>query len=52
MKQYDLLSLQRLNAPYAQQLKEAAARVIDSGWYLRGAETEAFEQEMASYLGV
>lgn len=43
MKQYDLLSLQRLNAPYAQQLKEAAARVIDSGWYLRGAETEAFE---------
>ena len=51
MKQYNLLSLQRLNAPYAHELKEAAARVIDSGWYLRGKETEAFESEMAAYLG-
>lgn len=51
MKTYDLLSLQQLNAPYAQELKEAACRVIDSGWFLRGAETEAFEQEMATYLG-
>ena len=52
MKNYSLLSLQQLNARYAHQLKEAACRVIDSGWYLRGAETEAFEHEMASYLGV
>ena len=52
MKTYDLLSLQQLNAPYAQELKEAACRVIDSGWYLRGTETEAFEHEMAAYLGI
>lgn len=51
MKQYNLLSLQRLNEPYAERLKEAAAKVIDSGWYLRGTETETFEKEIATYLG-
>ena len=50
MKHYDILSLQELHAPYNTQLKEAACRVIDSGWYLRGKETEAFEQEMATFL--
>lgn len=49
---YNLLSLQQLNKPHADRLKEAAARVIDSGWYLRGAETEAFESEVAEYLDV
>ena len=52
MKNYTLLSLQELNAPYTQQLKEAACRVIDSGWFLRGAETEAFEREMADFLDI
>ena len=52
MKNYSLLSLQQLNAPYAQELKAAACRVIDSGWFLRGAETEAFEREMASFLDI
>lgn len=48
---YPLLSLQQLNGPYAEQLKEAAVRVIESGWYLHGAETDAFEREMGAYLG-
>lgn len=52
MKSYELLSLQKLNSRYADELKEAACRVIDSGWYLRGEETDAFEREMALYLGV
>lgn len=52
MKRYELLSLQRLNAPYAEQLKAAAARVIDSGWYLRHDETLALEREMVAYLDV
>lgn len=52
MKHYNLLSLQQLNAPYADKIKEAVARVIDSGWYLRGKESEAFENEMASFLNV
>lgn len=50
-KRYPLLSLQQLNEPYAGQLKEAAARVIESGWYLHGAEIDAFEREMGAYLG-
>lgn len=52
MKSYELLSLQKLNSRYADELKEAACRVIDSGWYLRGEETDALEHEMALYLGV
>jgi dTDP-3-amino-2,3,6-trideoxy-4-keto-D-glucose/dTDP-3-amino-3,4,6-trideoxy-alpha-D-glucose/dTDP-2,6-dideoxy-D-kanosamine transaminase len=31
---------------------EAAARVIDSGWFALGVEVESFESEFASYLGV
>lgn len=52
MEHYELLSLQRLNAPYAQDIKDAISRVIDSGWYLRGQETERFENEMSAYLQV
>lgn len=51
MKQYSLLSLQQLNHRYADRLKEAAARVIDSGRYLHGSETEALERELCSFLG-
>ena len=48
---YPFLDLARLNAPYADRLKEAAARVIDSGRFLHGPETHAFERELAAYLG-
>ena len=51
MKEYSLLSLKELNAPYASQIKEAISRVVDSGWFLRGSETEAFEHEMATFMG-
>ena len=44
--------LQAVNARYAEALKAAAARVIDSGWYILGAELEAFEREFADYCGV
>ena len=33
------------------QIDDAIARVLDSGWYLLGRETEAFEQAFASYVG-
>jgi dTDP-4-amino-4,6-dideoxygalactose transaminase len=45
------LDLQKINAQYADQLKEAAARVIDSGWYLLGKETEIFERKLANFIG-
>jgi dTDP-4-amino-4,6-dideoxygalactose transaminase len=46
------LSLKEVNAGYADELKAAAARVIDSGWYVLGGELAAFEQEFAAWCGV
>ncbi len=46
------LDLQKINAQYASELKEAAARVIDSGWYLLGNEVKNFETNLANYVGV
>ncbi len=46
------LDLQALNAQYEKELKAAAARVIDSGWYLLGKELTTFEQNYASFCGV
>jgi len=45
------LDLQKINAQYEQELKNAAIRVIDSGWYLMGKELETFEQNYASFCG-
>lgn len=46
------LDLQKINAQYAAELKEATARVIDSGWYLLGNELKTFERNLAEYIGV
>jgi dTDP-4-amino-4,6-dideoxygalactose transaminase len=46
------LSLKDVNARYADELKAAVARVIDSGWYVLGVELAAFEREFAAYCGV
>lgn len=45
------LSLKDITAKYADEIHEAALRVIDSGWYLQGMENELFEQHYAEYLG-
>lgn len=45
------LDLQKINAQYKQELKDAAVRVIDSGWYLLGKELETFEQNYALFCG-
>ena len=45
------LSLRDVTALHAEEIKEAARRVIDSGWYLQGKENEAFEQHYAEYIG-
>ena len=36
---------------HADEIREAARRVIDSGWYLQGKENELFEQHYAEYIG-
>ena len=51
MKEYPFQRLADTNARFAERLKEAACRVIDSGWYLMGPETKAFEEELALFLG-
>ncbi|MFO3704188.1 DegT/DnrJ/EryC1/StrS family aminotransferase [Xanthomonas codiaei] len=45
------LDLRATNARYANELKAAAARVIDAGWYVLGQELAAFEDEFARYCG-
>ena len=45
------LDLTALNAQYRDELVEAATRVIDSGWYIKGKEVSAFEEEFATYCG-
>jgi len=45
------LDLKAINAQYRDELVQACARVIDSGWYIQGAEIKAFEQEFAEYCG-
>jgi dTDP-4-amino-4,6-dideoxygalactose transaminase len=45
------LDLQKINAQYAAELKQAASEVIDSGWFLMGEKLSNFEKEMSQYIG-
>ena len=47
----EFLSLKSVTGKYADEIHEAVRRVVDSGWYLQGAENEAFEKEYAGYIG-
>ncbi|ANU37733.1 DegT/DnrJ/EryC1/StrS family aminotransferase [Vibrio scophthalmi] len=46
------LDLKAINASYERELKEACAKVIDSGWYILGTEVEEFESRFAQYCAV
>lgn len=45
------LDLKTINVQYRAELLDAASEVIDSGWYVRGGQVEAFEHEFANYCG-
>lgn len=45
------LDLQRKNKLLEKELKEAASRVIESGWYLLGDELKKIENEYADFCG-
>lgn len=45
------LDLQKINAQHRCELKEACARVIDSGWYIQGIEVKDFEKDFSTYCG-
>ena len=46
------LDLRAVHASIRDELHAAAARVIDSGWYVLGPELEAFEDDFAGLCGV
>lgn len=46
------LDLKRLHEDIREPLEAAFRRVVDSGWFVLGAEVEAFEAEFAQYCGV
>jgi dTDP-4-amino-4,6-dideoxygalactose transaminase len=48
----DFLNLKLANARFEREIRDAVHRVIDSGWYVLGEETLAFENEFAAYCGV
>ena len=43
--------LRRVHEPIRREIDAAIARVLDSGWFLRGREVEAFENEWAEFCG-
>lgn len=45
------LDLKAVNATYAEEIEEAVLRATRSGWYLRGEETQRFEEAYAEYIG-
>ena len=46
------LDIQKINSQYTDELKKAAAEVIDSGWFLQGERVITFERQLSDYLGV
>ena len=51
MKTIPFLSLKDVTALRGVEIKEAVTRVVNSGWYLQGAENEKFEKDYAEYIG-
>ena len=49
--QVPFLSLHDVTMMHGDEIREAARRVIDSGWYLQGEENARFEQHYAEYIG-
>ncbi len=45
------LSLKEITGLHSEEINEAVARVVSSGWYLQGEENEKFEKDYASYIG-
>lgn len=46
------LDLRKITEAFEPELSQAIQKVIQSGWFLYGSETQLFEQEFADYCGV
>ncbi|MGM9709975.1 MAG: DegT/DnrJ/EryC1/StrS family aminotransferase [Prevotella sp.] len=45
------LDLKRINDMHADEIRQAASAVIDSGWYLQGEAVARFEHDYAAFIG-
>ena len=45
------LDLKKITNKYSVEIHEAVSGVIDSGWFLQGKETDAFEKNYSDYIG-
>lgn len=48
---YPFLNLATVNAPYLDEIKQAVAHVLESGWYIGGPEVEGFERDLGAFIG-
>lgn len=46
------LDLKKVNERFRSELDASVQRLLDSGWYLLGKETEKFEADFSAYCGV
>ena len=44
------LDLKSVTAQHGSEISEAVQRVVESGWYLQGAENKAFCEEFANFI--
>lgn len=51
MPNIPFLSLKDVTALHSAEINEAVSRVVNSGWYLQGAENEKFEKDYAKFIG-
>ena len=51
MNNIPYLSLQAVTAMHIDEIQDAIARVVRSGWYLQGEANAKFEKEYADYIG-
>lgn len=49
--QVSFLSLKEITALHGDEYKAAVNRVVESGWYLQGAENARFEKNYAAFIG-
>lgn len=47
----NFLDLEKITAKYSDEIQNAVAKVVNSGWYLQGKENELFEKKYAEYIG-
>ena len=45
------LDIEKINAQHAREIGNVMKRVFNSGWYLKGKETDNFEKNYANYIG-